>query len=427
MKFTRVAFSFLSVCVLLAGTAFAQTIYYVGDESQKNGDDAAQKNGRDACQKDGKDACQKDGDCCAPCCPFELFPKTCRGIKVGGWFQTGYHTQGANEGFAGHTGGVFRNVPTLAMKRPFNSDPNFVQLHQAWIYAEKVAETCGCGTDWGFRVDYVYGTDGQDAQATGNVPGIWDEPWDNGNYGSAMPQVYSELAYNDVSVKMGHFFTMIGYEKVQAPENFFYSHSMSKFIEPYGHTGVLADYDVNCRLTVFGGWTAGWDTGFDQNGGDSYLSGVAFQVNDSMSLTYAAMYGDFGYATDFGSDSDGYIHSIVLDWDVSCRLNYVLQTDYLDNEQLTNNNGPFFSVNQYLIYTLNDCWALGGRFEYMNEANNGGGANAGNTEYQAVTVGANYRPHANVVIRPEVRVDVMNDFPGMQDSTVFGIDAIVTF
>lgn len=426
MKFTRVAFAFLSVCVLLAGTAFAQTIYYVSDESQKDGDDSAQKDGKDECQKDGKDACQKGVDCC----PFELFPETCRGVKVGGWFQMGYHTQGANANNAAlavvdpnWAGGV--HLPGVGgTTNAFNNYPNVLQLQQAWVYAEKVAETCGCGWDWGFRVDYVYGTDGQDVQSFGNVPGIWDEPWDNGGfYGSAIPQAYGEVAYNDLSVKVGHFFQIAGYEKAAAPENFFYSHSISFYREPRTHTGALAEYAVSDRLSVQGGWTAGWDTGFDQNGGDMFLGGITFDVTDNMSLAYVVAAGDFGFATAQGSDSDGYAHTLVLDWDVTCRLNYVLQTNYADNDLFTALAGPALTVNQYLLYDINCKWAVGGRFEYVHTA----GANVDFSEY---TIGANYRPRSNILIRPEMRLDVLNDMPaglGVRDSTVFGVDAIFMF
>ena len=55
-----------------------------------------------------------------------------------------------------------------------------------------------------------------------------------------MPQLYAEIAYNDLKVKVGHFYTPIGYEVVQVPQNFFYSHSYSHtFGEPFTHTGFL--------------------------------------------------------------------------------------------------------------------------------------------------------------------------------------------
>jgi len=414
--------------LLIAGTSFGQMIYYVGDESQKSGDEAVQKdNGSDAIQKDGSE-CQKGTDCCVKgddcCCPFELFPETCRGIKIGGWFQMGYHTEGANQGGA-NTGGTAQwNFPPPAANNKvnsFNNYPNVVQLHQAWVYAEKVAENCGCGWDWGFRLDYVYGTDGQDTQAFGSEPGNWDTSWDNGGfYGSALPQLYGEVAYNDLKVKAGHFFTPAGYERVQAPENFFYSRSISSVFAPYTHTGFLAEYALSDRTTLYGGWATGWDTGFDQNGGDMYITGFGFELNECTSLTYMAMTGDFGFVVPGpGSDQTGYFHSLILDRQMSDRMNYVLESNYLDNGQLAP-FGQVLTVNQYLFYTLNCRWALGGRFEYVNFA-------AANIDYSEVTFGANYRPHSNVVIRPEMRVDVLHDQPGLQDSTVFGVDAIVTY
>ena len=57
--------------------------------------------------------------------------------------------------------------------------------------------------------------------------------------------------------------------------------------------------------------------------------------------------------------------------------------------------------------------------------------------FQALTLGLNYRPHANVVIRPEIRNDWTNSNAGAQalgfngqndyDNWSFGMDAIITF
>ena len=51
--------------------------------------------------------------------------------------------------------------------------------------------------------------------------------------------------------------------------------------------------------------------------------------------------------------------------------------------------------------------------------------------YQEITGGVNYKPHANVVVRPEIRYNWTNESVanGTEDfnNTVFGIDAIVTF
>src|SRR5690606_31610622 len=95
---------------------------------------------------------------------WTLFPaENCYNLMAGGWTQIGYHTQGRNGAGVGY----------------FNDYPNRVQLQQQWGWIEKAVDTGGAGFDWGFRMDYVYGTDGQDTQAFGSQPNQWDNPWDN--------------------------------------------------------------------------------------------------------------------------------------------------------------------------------------------------------------------------------------------------------
>ena len=133
--------------------------------------------------------------------------------------------------------------------------------------------------DWGYRGDLLYGVDAQKTQAFGNNSGSWDNSFDNGVYGWAIPQAYAEVAYGDWSVKVGHFFTIIGYEVVPDVGNFFYSHSYTMFnSEPFTHTGILGAYSANDCTTVYAGWTLGWDTGFDQyDGGSNWLGGISVQ------------------------------------------------------------------------------------------------------------------------------------------------------
>ena len=53
-----------------------------------------------------------------------------------------------------------------------------------------------------------------------------------------MPQLYADFAYNRLTVRLGHFYTIIGYEVVTAPDNFFSSHAYTmQYGEPFTHTG----------------------------------------------------------------------------------------------------------------------------------------------------------------------------------------------
>ena len=395
----------------------------------------------DACCGDSccGDACCGD-TCCSSCCcnncplgncclgdPWTLKGAVapCCGIDFGGWTQFGYHSentrlsQDRNDGLA------------------FNDRPDDLNLHQQWFWFEKVAEAPCCGWDWGFRADIMYGTDASATQAFGNPAGTWDfaNGWDRGGgYGWAMPQLYGEVAFGDWSIIAGHFYTLVGYEVVTAPDNFFYSHALTMFnSEPFTHSGVLATYSGLDNVEVYGGWTAGWDTGFDNNfQGNSFLGGFSTNLTDDIAFTYITTFGNFGNRSDDGAGnaSDSYSHSLVFDVALTDNLNYVFQSDLvgIDSQAGAVTNNDQISINQYLFYTLNDCWAVGGRLEWWK---------TDGYSYNEFTVGLNYRPHANIVIRPEVRYDwtpsdagAMNQSFASADAyeeTTFGVDCIFTY
>ncbi|SMP51371.1 Putative beta-barrel porin-2, OmpL-like. bbp2 [Neorhodopirellula lusitana] len=373
------------------------------------------------CGCDAEYGCDCDAGCALGGCladglawdlgePFSLFGQA-GAISAGGWAQLGYHSKA---------------LPL------FNSRPDEFQLHQMWLYAEKSIDTSN-GFDFGGRIDYVYGTDSQDTQAFGLDNGHWDTDWDNGpDYGHALPQVYGEAGYGDLSVKVGHFFTIIGYEVVGAPDNFFYSHAYTMYnSEPFTHTGALATWNIGDDITAYGGYTFGWDSGFEDNG-DSFLGGVSANLTDHVTVTYATTGGRFNEE----SAERGYMHSIVTDVTLTDKLQYVGQSDLLTTEDAVGNTiRDTIGYNNYLIYTVNDNLAFGSRMEWWN-------AEFGGEDFDIyeLTLGVNIKPHANVLIRPEIRWDwidgdtavlAANNIAGLEDNddsqTTFGIDTIFLF
>jgi hypothetical protein len=327
-------------------------------------------------------------------------------FSIGGWTSAGYHN----------------NANGL-----FNNHPDRLNVHQQWFYAQREARPSNGAWDWGFRVDAMYGVDAADTQAFGNNPGVYDfqNGFDHGIYGWALPQAYGELASQDLSVIFGHFYTLIGYETVTAPDNFFYSHALTFFnSEPFTHTGVLATYSGLAQSELYFGWTLGWDTGFDQlGGGSSFLGGFSTPLGDALNFTYMATAGDLGWR------GDGYSHSLLFDWQLSDKWNYVVQSDLLRTARGEDNVG----VNQYLFWNINNCLALGGRMEWWKGDNVTGFTpfNAtlpatGSFSYYQTTVGANIRPGTtNLVFRPEMRYDWS---PGANyEEATFGIDMVLTY
>ncbi|HYW79656.1 MAG TPA: outer membrane beta-barrel protein, partial [Thermoguttaceae bacterium] len=249
--FVNKALSLGAMLAICAGTAaLAQDGTIAGSCCEPTCCDAAVSASCDAC-------CQ-----CGASDPWTLFGTSCNGLTVGGWASAGLYSNAHGAADNGPLG--------------FNNVGDGATFNELWIFAEKVADTGGCGTDWGFRIDYVFGADGPDTQAFGGLG--WDTQWNTArDYGSAMPQLYGEFAINDLTIKFGHFYTIIGWEVVPAPDNFFYSHAYTMYYaEPFTHTGFLATYQVSDRITAHGGWVQGWDTGFDNTPKtDMFLGGIS--------------------------------------------------------------------------------------------------------------------------------------------------------
>ena len=357
---------------------------------------------------------------CAPACepggPWTLFGRNqdCSKLNIGGWFSAGWHSESNDL---------------------FNSQPDSFNLHQGWLFVEKVAVS-ECGElGFGFRFDGMYGIDAGDTQSFGNSVDGGGNPrgWDNGpnftrggGYGWALPQAYVEIASGDWNVKVGHFYTLVGYEVVPAVDNFFYSHAITMYnSEPFTHTGAIASYSVNDDTTLYAGWTAGWDTGFDQFGdGSSFLGGFSMSLCEDITMTYITTFGDFGARGD-----EAYSHSFVFDTVLTENMNSVLQSDMV---RIASTGEDSIGLNHRLIYQINNCVSFGSRSEWWKGdavtgyAPHGGVQPAtGSQSHYASTWGLNLRPNSNMVIRPEYRY---NYSPALDyEEGVFGVDVVVTY
>lgn len=373
-----------------------------------------------SCSGSGCSVCVSLFPCCGLGDPWTLQSLltgdcgSCSNISYGGWVSAGAYANAF---------GAPDNGP-IAMR---NVGDGFT-VNQVWGFFEKAVDTGGCGLDWGFRADYVFGADGPDTQAFGSSPLAWDNSWDSSrDYGSALPQLYAEIGINDLKVKMGHFYTIIGYEVVPATGNFFTSHAYTMYYgEPFTHTGVLAEYSMYENVTVWGGWVQGWDTGFDNpNRSSDFLGGISAPLTDAITLTWAV---DIG--RDDVNNLDTYMQSIVADVTVTEKLNYVLQSDW--GGVSNGASAQWYGVNNYLFYAVNDCWKLGTRLEWFRDDDGSRGLAAG--DYSALTCGVNWQPRANLMVRPELRYD-WYDGPGAQpfdggnanDQFSGGFDVIMTF
>ncbi|MBN2473051.1 MAG: porin [Pirellulales bacterium] len=347
--------------------------------------------------------------------PWKLPQPSClqrNGIVVGGWLQQGITFNGNNptDGF---------NGPVAT-----NDWDGEYQMNQLWLFLDRKADNGGCGLAWGGHLDMLFGSDWRFGVNHGLENRI--NGFEGQSYGMVIPQMYLEVAINRLSVKMGHFASLLDYEVIPGPLNPFYSHSYC-----YGYTvdqlvtGAVADYKLTDQVSVLAGFTRGWFMFEDLNHDLDVTGGVRWASRDKRtSLAYSISSGP----QDVAGVQNRFASSLVFKRQVTDRFQYVLvhNLGIEDDATQDDRDGEWYGVNQYFLYQLNPKWSLNMRFEWLRDDDGtrvmGPGALnavmptvfpkvrafdgygfAGN--FYEFTIGANWRPHPNMLVRPECRWD----------------------
>ncbi|SCY00719.1 porin [Nitrosospira sp. Nsp13] len=399
------------------------------------------------------------------------------GLEVGGWINGGatYNANNPSDGFNGTV--------------TFADRANRFQLNQFNIFLQRPVVSQGKEWDIGGRFDFLFGTDAIYAQAFGisAFDENTGEPSDRGNwdlnlcckstrtYGIALPQAYLETYMpigNGLNIKVGHFYTPLGYETVPAPDNFFYTRAyILNSGEPFTHTGLLGNYTVNDNWSVLGGATTGsatggWDGGFDKQldnwGG---LGAILWSSDDKR--TSATVGGTYGQSA---TNDPWIMYSVVLQHRITPRTHMVVHHTHgwAGSINLPGGikNAEWYSVNTHLTYDLfhdlsigiraerfndRDGWRVFSPYRILSATNNKGVSYAGNipfisapADYYAVTLGMNWKPARRLKmnwkpieklnIRPNIRYDradgievAFRPFDGRKDQFLFSLDATIPF
>jgi hypothetical protein len=276
-----------------------------------------------------------------------------------------------------------------------------------------------------------------------------------------------------LNVKVGHFYTPIGYETVPAPDNFFYTHAYTmQYGEPFTHTGVLANYAMNSNVSIMGGVTTGsatggWDGGWNKQLGNwGGIAGATWTSTDKG--TSVNVSGTLS-ATSEHSRNTWSLYSIVFKHNITDKMHLMLQHDHGFANQValsTIRDAQWYGVNTHLTYDVKDNLSVGLRGEWFRDQDGfrvcspGRIAAATNDEsgipvstaangnalstcqpasYYAITAGLNWKPVTWLNVRPNVRYDWNTgrnpdgtayspfDNGGRQDQFLFSTDATVNF
>lgn len=364
------------------------------------------------------------------------------GIDMGGWVEQGISFNSVNPGdrFNGPDGCNDRNCE--------------YQLNQAWLYFARPTKTDGSGWDIGGRVDVVYGTDWRFGQCSGLEP-TFDDP--NSFYGLILPQFYGEVAYNDLTIKAGHFATFTSLELIPAPLNFFYTHSLLScpYFDPVLVTGAQADYKLNDNWTAVGGFNNGNMTFRDDTNTYDFLGGVKYASNSKRSNLSLMV--DAGPQSCFSGMND--VTSVISVYTLQISDRFYYGSQYTAGVEShgsmihPGSDASWYGTEQMFTYKLNDKWSAGLRYEWVRDNDGSRVAGIGNLlmtdrgwdgkpgcagAYNDLSLGLNWRPHPNCVLRPEVRWDWYDGAPNALGQLPYGnhtereqflvdMDCIVTF
>ena len=310
----------------------------------------------------------------------------------------------------------------------FNDRSNNYQLNQMYLRLQRDAEQ-ECDR-WGIggRLDLLYGTDSIYTEARGLELTDDDAPrWNAQRYGLAMPELYAEVYCpwgNGLSMKLGHIYSILGYECVTAPNNFFYSHSyLFQYAEPKTFTGLLGATNLG-DFTIQAGMSRG-DDNWDDNNNDLGVVGSISWTSSNCRTNIALAVNAAREQADPSSNVRT-VFSLVIQQKLGDRWQYVIQYDYgsepgagLGNPTTAGNPtlASWYGIDQYLFRTINERWKAGLRFEWFRDENGSRVPGAGQTgDYFELTAGLNWTPNQHVVVRPELRWD----WTGTPDYYPFG-------
>jgi hypothetical protein len=359
-------------------------------------------------------------------------------FRVRGWLDAG---------ILGNT-----SSPASHFNGPYNSQQvDNGQFNQAYFILDRSLKSEGLSI--GGRFDLLYGADYFVAQSAGlEATRAGGKRWNSSQYyGLALPQSYVEVGNTNLSVKGGHFYSIVGYEGVQAANNFFYSHAYSyQFAGPFTHWGGLGTWKLRDNWQIQAGLVNGWNTLDSTVNHANFMGGLKYTSdNQKWWSSFAIITGDQqNNPANLGTVTNGYAnrtrYSFIVSRQLGSRAEYVFH-QWLGSQaggEPSGGTAMWYGIDQYLYYRMNDCWRLGTRVEWFRDED---GTRVGLTEpsnpnkaplpgsYASWTIGANWTPRQNVMLRPELRWDSYSGTARPYDDgkktyqLLLGLDAIVNF
>jgi hypothetical protein len=368
-------------------------------------------------------------------------------FKISGWIDTGItfnpDSPQSNQNFG----------------RLFDDRANEPLLNQIVINFERALMPQPGEFDWGFKLQFMYGSDARFIHSLGLFDRTAHEILQPDLVEAYLNLHFPVMTEGGLDMKLGKFVTLEGAEIIDPRTNFFYSHTyIFNFGIPFNHTGALATFHASKLLDLYAGITRGVNVSVDDNNDSpAFDGGVGLNLLDGKLTALASTH--IGPEMPNDNRHNRYLSDLTITAKPTKNCTSITDLNYIYDEAA---DATGFGIAQYLIYTINDLFSVGVRGEIWRDADafyvtsfagnddavdelRGGSVTVdprtvggGKTTYGAVTLGLNIKPPvpkpaASLVIRPELRFDrALNGtrpFNDSSDSNQFtaGIDVIITF
>lgn len=368
-------------------------------------------------------------------------------FKISGWIESGVTFNPAspqdNQNFG----------------RLFDDRANEPLLNQAVINFERALVPQPGEFDWGFKLQFMYGSDARFIHSLGLFDRTAHEMLQPDLVEAYLNLHLPVITDGGLDLNLGKFVTLEGAETIDPRTNFFYSHTyIFNFGIPFNHTGALATFHANKWIDLYGGLTRGVNTSIDDNNDSlAFDGGIGLNLLDGKLTALATTH--IGPETVKDNHDKRYLNDITITAKPTKNFTSITDLNYIYDEAA---DATGYGVAQYFIYTSNDLLSIGVRGEIWHETDGfyvvsfaenddaidglrGGSltldprtVGGGKTTYGAITLGLNFKPHVpkpatSLIIRPELRVDRAltgtRPFNDSNDRNQFtaGIDVIIGF
>ncbi len=294
-------------------------------------------------------------------------------------------------------------------------------------------------TNWmvGYRADLIFGEDAAAIHSSGFNLG------NDGDLEQAFVDVNVPIG-NGLKVIIGKTVTLMGVEVIEEVANPNWSEgNQFLFVENFTQTGVQLAYKWNDKLDTEFVVFNGWDQLPDNNFGLSYMGRIGYAPDANNSIGVVGYGGPEQTASSLTNSFAGTPGSVsnwrdgvdvVVNHKFSDKFNSYLQLDYgHEDKVVVNGSSEWYAGGLWLLYDFTDKVELAFRQDYLKDKD--GARTSGvlglptfapgaGPELCSSTLTLNYKPMANVQVRPEFRWDHSDKaatFNGIRDQFTLGV------